>query len=284
MPARKSPPVETRENGCMLVSGPDTRVDAVTDVAVGQPMPGCMYKRVFTFRHRFSPGATSATVNRRQLLRAIGVGATGSGLAGCNTGLRGPTGTPTGSRTPTRWDGGPTATPIEEDPPTYGASGSRTVELAGDPFVAARVDSMPKPVPFQPWIELLEQPSRTREGRIRVGMTNRADRSYALYGVFPHPMAGSRSESRIAVGEYDGSTQDGCPRELRRVGESVSGHQWVKPHFGISTTHAIFVTHEKDVCFPEGKHRFTGHREVYGDPADDEPLLAFEWAFSLIVQ
>lgn len=226
-------------------------------------------------------------MNRRQLLRAVGVGTMGPGLAGCNTGTNEshPTTTSNAGETPTATvsNSGPTATPIDEDPPTYRSAGSRRVALDGEPFVAARVDSMPDPVPFQPWIELLDQPSPTGTGRIRVGMTNRADRSLYLFGATPNPMAGSQSDAGITIGEFEGEIHKGCARELRRTGTGVLSHRSVKPHFGISTTHAIFVTHERDVCFPAGEHRFTGQREVYTDPAADEAMLAFEWGFSLLV-
>lgn len=206
-----------------------------------------------------------------------------AGIAGClvNEGGQSTPGDTTSS--PNRIESGPTATPIEDDPPTYQPSESRSKDLEGSPFVRARIATMPEPVPFRPWIELRQQPAPGTAGKLEVGMTNRTNRTFAIYGSTPNPFSGWRSEAGIRISDSPVEIEDGCPRG-REISRGAKAHDQVEPRQSTSKTYPIFVVHDKEICFPPGEHQFDGYRQVFDSRQDDDPSFAFKWWFTLITE
>jgi len=220
-------------------------------------------------------------MKRRHLLAA----SLPAALAGCliNSSTRSTPKVGGESTSPIRTDSGPTATPVENDPPTYKPSGSRSKDFEGEPFVQARIATMPKPVPFHPWIELIRQPARDTVGKLEIGMTNRTTQPWTISGGSSNPFSGGDSDAGIWVGSSASEIEDGCPRGAP-VTKGIEVYDQVLSRQSISTTYQLSATHDKDVCFPSGDHRFPGHRLVYESRDDEDPALAFEWWFTLIAE
>jgi len=220
-------------------------------------------------------------MKRRHILSA----SLAAGLAGCVVGTSDQsTSTVKDEATsPGQSKPGATATPVEDDPPTYQPSGSRSKDLEGTPFVRARIATMPEPVPFQPELELIRQPATDAIGKLRVGMTNRSSQSWGLYGSSPNPYDGGSSDTGLRVGYYGGEIEDGCPRGTP-VADASLYYDQVPPRQSISSTYQIYVTHDRDICFPTGEHRFSGYNPVYESRDDEDPALKFEWWFTLVAE
>jgi hypothetical protein len=142
---------------------------------------------------------------------------------------------------------------------------------------------MPKPVPFQPWIELIRQPARDRVGKLEIGMTNRTNQTWSLYGGTPSPYGGGGSDAGVWAGPNPSEIKDGCPRGAATAENAIS-NEMVKPRQSTSETYSIYVIHDKGVCFASGEHRFPGHRQVFESQADEDPALAFKWWFTLFAE
>jgi hypothetical protein len=142
---------------------------------------------------------------------------------------------------------------------------------------------MPKPVPFQPWIDLEQQPGPDTIGTLRVGMKNVTNETWVLYGSSPNPYAGSHSTPGIRVADNPAAIEDGCPRGAA-IAENSIRYEPVNPRQSTSLSNSIYVIHDRDVCFPSGEHRFSGKRDVYTSRDADNPALAFRWWFKLIAQ
>jgi len=225
-----------------------------------------------------------SVMNRRELLAA----ALTAGTAGClvNTSDRS---TPTAegeaagpTATPVR-DDPPTATSVGDDPPTYKPAGSRSKDLEGSPFVRARIATMPTPVPFKPWIELVQQPGPNTVGKLTIGMTNRTNETWTISAGSSNPYSGGVSDAEVLVGYGPTEFEDGCPRGAM-VSKGVTASDKVLPQRSNSTTYKISAKHDNDVCFPADDHRFPGYVKVFENHDSKDPTLAFEWWFTLIAE
>jgi hypothetical protein len=142
---------------------------------------------------------------------------------------------------------------------------------------------MPKPVPFKPWIELVQQPDPKTVGKLTIGMTNRTNETWTISAGSSNPYSGGGSDAGIWVGDGPTELEDGCPRSAA-VSKGVVASDQVSPQQSLSTTYQISAIHDKAVCFPAGDHRYPGHVKVYENRDDEEPMLAFEWWFTLIAE
>ena len=221
--------------------------------------------------------------SRRKMVRWVtGVGI--AGLAGCSSvTTTEPSDTPAGTSSET-----PTDTPKDQStdtptPVTTASSGEKTT-IEGDPIRELRVDEFPASVPFTGQVTVLQQPSGTEPGRLRIVIRNDGSeawqvKTYALELPF-HP----DGTDGVVVTHHDNYKQENnCVRGAAGA-DAAEDEKQVASGGEIRGRHYLITNRDATTCFPAGEHQL---QNGYSATPIDEEFNSegrFAWGFTLVLQ
>ena len=221
--------------------------------------------------------------SRRKMVRWVtGVGI--AGLAGCSSvTTTEPSDTPTGTSSETSTD-----TPKEQstdtpNPVTTASSGEETT-IEGDPIGELRVNEFPASVPFTGQVTVLQQPSGTEPGRLRIVIRNDGSEAWQVKtGALKLPFPPDGTDG-VAVTHHDHYEQESnCVRggagadTAEDEGQVASGGE-------IRGRHYLITNRDATTCFPAGEHQLQNGYSATPVDKESNSEYSFDWGFTLVLQ
>ena len=221
--------------------------------------------------------------SRRKMVRWVtGVGI--AGLAGCSSvTTTGPSDTPTGTSSDT-----PTDTPTEQStdtstPVTTASSGGKTM-IEGDPIGELRVDEFPASVPFTGQVTVLQQPSGTEPGRLRIVIRNDGSEAWQVKtGALKLPFHPAGTDGVIVTHHDNYKQENSCVRGAAGADAGVDERQ-VASGGEIRGRHYLITNRDATTCFPAGEHQLQNGYSATPVDTESDSEDSFNWGFTLVIE
>ena len=207
-----------------------------------------------------------------------------AGLAGCSSvTTTGPSDTPTGTSSET-----PTDTPKEQstdtpNPVTTASSGEKTT-IEGDPIGELRVNEFPASVPFTGQVTVLQQPSGTEPGRLRIVIRNDGSGAWQVKtGALKLPFHPDGTDGVVVTHHDNYKQENSCVRGPAGADAAVDERQ-VASGGEIRGRHYLITNPDAATCFPAGEHQLQSGYSATPINEEFNSEDRFAWGFTLVLQ
>lgn len=170
--------------------------------------------------------------------------------------------------------------------------GGARLSGAVDPTVVISSGSTPDDVPFEHEARLVDDPPNGNPPRLDISVTNQGEREYTLQvNAWRLPFVPAVSESGELVAEFASNVDEArgtCPATRPPLTKFTVDSRALAPGSTIVDRYALLANERAALCFPPGRHRFTGGY-VWG-PSEDPPLehgyqsREYGWSFDIHVE
>ena len=207
-----------------------------------------------------------------------------AGLVGCSSvTTTGPSDTPTGTSSEA-----PTDTPTEQStdtptPVTTASSGGKTT-IEGDPIEELCVNEFPASVPFTGQVTVLQQPSGTEPGRLRIVIRNDGSEAWQVKtGALKLPFHPAGTDGVVVTHHDNYKRENNCVRGPAGADAGVDERQ-VASGGEIRGRHYLITNRDATTCFPAGEHQLQNGYSATPADTESDSEDSFNWGFTLVLE